>query len=298
MDNIKLSGLSDDMAAAEADVNDEAATDVKAATEEAYPSRNRFPMHKLDGFKNNARKASRDNAAKLAEEAIAAEDEAVDAHMRIIEEEEKVANMKEGPKKMLKLKALKAAQMTAQKKADEAEALREDAAEEDDEDEYIEEVRPSRWKKMQARKKNSSFNKVDVNHDGMISPEEWEVKVQGPGGLLDQEKNDGYWRGVATGSKTVMDRMHKSKTVNNNEEKEEEEGVCHTEYEELLKKYIDTEAARRSQEDKIAEMEVEMRALQTRLNSVLYHTYAKQSMTKSGPQGPVETHYVPVTPPR
>ena len=81
------------------------------------------------GFKQKAFKASRDKAAKLAEEAAAAEEEAASQLVVIAEEEAIVERMPNGAKKMLKVKALKAAQMVAQKKAEEAEALREDATE-------------------------------------------------------------------------------------------------------------------------------------------------------------------------
>ena len=76
------------------------------------------------GFKNKAIKASKDKVAKLEEEAAAADEEAA-AHQEIVEEEEaKVLSMPEGPKKSLKMKALKASKMVAYKKANEAEALR------------------------------------------------------------------------------------------------------------------------------------------------------------------------------
>jgi len=62
------------------------------------------------------------------EKAVVAEEEAAAQQEAVEEEQVKIANMKEGPKKMLKLKAQKAVKMVAQKKADEAQTLRKDAA--------------------------------------------------------------------------------------------------------------------------------------------------------------------------
>ena len=68
-------------------------------------------------------------AAKLAEEAAAAEKEASAQQEAVEEAEVHVENMPDGPKKMLKVRALKAAKLAAQRKAEEAEALREEAKE-------------------------------------------------------------------------------------------------------------------------------------------------------------------------
>jgi len=87
------------------------------------------PAHKastFDEFKNKSLEASSDKAAKLVEEA-AAQQEAIE------EEREKVVSMPDGPKKILKMKVLKAAKMKAEAALLEAEVLQSEANELDKE---------------------------------------------------------------------------------------------------------------------------------------------------------------------
>jgi len=135
----KAKTLAEAAAAAQAEADrdpraNEAKEELKVQEARHLESEAEAPAEKksrFGGFRQKALKASQDmqaKAMKLADEAAAAQAEAVAQQEKVVEARERAKSMPAGAKKNMKMQVVKVAAASAERKSDEAKTLNEDAA--------------------------------------------------------------------------------------------------------------------------------------------------------------------------